>query len=166
MTTLEVEIAIMDHIGVRQNVIVNGVSWGLELGHKLLHECDLLSLTRSNYASEIEIKVSKADLIKDKEKKHGHSHPYIKYLWFAVPENLKDIALQEIPEKAGLYVLRKWDDGKITVHIERQAVARKNAVKWTDGERNDLTRLGAMRIITLKKQLLRCKEKAKKNKYL
>lgn len=156
MTTLEIEIAMMDYIGVRQNVIVNGIHWGITLGNRSMHECDLLSLTKSGYASEIEIKISKSDLLKDKKKKHNHFHKHIKYLWFAVPEKLKGIALEEIPERAGLYTLHKWEDGRITVHIEKHAIPRKNAVKWPNEERNDLMKLGTMRIITLKRQLLRC----------
>lgn len=155
MTTLEIEIAIMNYIGVRQNVIVNGIHWGLNVGTKLMHECDLLSLTKSNYATEIEIKISKSDLLKDKFKKHKHEHPHIKYLWFAVPKKLKEVALQEIPERAGLYLLHRWDDGRITVHTEKQPTPRKDAIKWNDTERNDLMRLGTMRILTLKRQLLR-----------
>jgi len=155
MTTLEIEVAIMEYLGVRKNVIVNGIHWGLNVGNKLMHECDLLSLTKSSYATEIEIKISKSDLLKDKEKKHKHNHNHIKYLWFAVPEKLKETAIKEIPDRAGLYSLHKWDDGRITVYIEKHAQPRKNAIKWTDEERNDLMRLGTMRIITLKKQLLR-----------
>jgi hypothetical protein len=155
MTTLDIEIAMMQYIGVRQNVIVNGISWGIDVGTKLMHECDLLSLTKYNYASEIEIKISRADLLKDKSKKHNHDHSHIKHLWFAVPKKLKEIALQEIPERAGLYLLHKWEDGRITVHLEKYAIPRKDAVKWSDKERNDLMRLGTMRIITLKKQVQR-----------
>ncbi len=155
MTTLEIEISVMQHIGVRQNIIVNGIHWGLFVGKKFMHECDLLSLSKSNYASEIEIKISKADLIKDKFKKHNHDHSHIKYLWFAVPKKLQDIAMQEIPERAGLYVLHKWDDGRVSLYIIKKPVARLDAVKWTINERVDLMRFGTMRIITLKKQLLR-----------
>ena len=151
MTTLDIEIAIMQLIGVRQNVIVNGIHWGLDVGSKLMHECDILSLSKSSYASEVEIKISKPDLLKDKLKLHGHCHNHIKYLWFAVPVELRNIALIEIPYRAGLYLV--YDDK--TVSICRPAIANKNAVKWTDKERNYLMKLGTMRIITLKEQLQR-----------
>ena len=47
----------MNFFNYRANLIVPNISWGLGL-----HECDLLVLTSSGYATEIEIKVSKADL--------------------------------------------------------------------------------------------------------
>jgi len=161
------EITIICHIGVRQNMIVNGVSWGLKLGGKCLHECDLLSLNKTGYATEIEIKISKADLLKDKHKKHGHLHNYIKNLYFAVPENLKEIALKEIPERAGLYIVKekcnkKGTNCKLIVSLVRQPKANKNAEKWSDVERAKLARLGVMRILTLKKNILRLKQKNNK----
>ena len=162
MTTLEIEIAMMNYIGVRQNIIVPGISWGMTLGNKSLHECDLLSLTKSNYATEIEIKISRADLKKDKHKKHGHNHNHIKYLWFAVPEKLKDLALEEIPERAGLYVLDYYRNGRIYVSVARQATVNPKAEKWTDAERQNLMRLGAMRILNLKKLVQKLKKKISK----
>ena len=85
MTTLEIEIALMEHFNVRQNSIVPNISWGIAN----LHECDILVLSKSNYATEVEIKISKSGLLKDKEKKHGHNHNHIARLYFAVPKKLK-----------------------------------------------------------------------------
>ena len=63
MKTIEVEVAIMQHFDVRRNVIVPNVSWGIfRPGIGQLHEIDLLVLSGSNYATEVEIKVTKADL--------------------------------------------------------------------------------------------------------
>ena len=66
ITTLEMEIAVMRWLGIRQNLVVPNVSWGL-----LNYEADVVSLTPSGYATEVEIKVSKADLLADFKK--GHS---------------------------------------------------------------------------------------------
>lgn len=157
MKTIDVEIAVMEYLGIRQNLIVPNVSWGIAG----LHECDLLSLSTSNYATEIEIKVSKGDLLKDGEKVHGHVHDHITMLFFAVPEKLKEIALECIPERSGLFVIGthelkyEWQKG-LPIHyvsLERQAVRNKSGAKWSDRERNDLARLGAMRILGLKKKI-------------
>ena len=91
MKIVDIEIAIMKHICVRKNIIVPNVSWGIQgKDFKPLHECDLLSLSLSGYATEIEIKTSKADLLKDKEKEHKHKHDHIliKNLYFAVPDSV------------------------------------------------------------------------------
>jgi len=159
-TTLEIEVAIMGYFGVRQNLIVPNASWGAASG---LHECDLISLSVAGYATEIEIKVSVSDLKKDKEKRHGHQHNHIRYLFFAVPLKMKDKALAEIPERAGLYTVeKKWYQNLLCpkgkwvyyVRIEKGCEPNKSAVKWTEAERFNLARLGTMRIHGLKKKLM------------
>lgn len=151
MKTLQMEIALMKELNVRINIIVPNVSFGMCLGGKSLHECDLLSLSKSNYATEIEIKVSKSDLLKDKLKKHGHKHGHIKTLWFAVPEKLKEVALSEIPERAGLYIVKN----NMKVYVVKNPIINKKAKKWTEKERVQLLRLGAMRILTLKNNIFK-----------
>lgn len=157
MKTLDIEIALMKYLDVRKNIIVPNVHWGLNLNNKYMHECDLLCLSTSGYATEVEIKISKSDLIKDKDKKHQHAHNHIKYLYFAVPEELKEIALTEIPEHAGLFSLHEWFDGHISVTTVRQPTANKLASKWTDEERMKLMRLGVIRIVSLKQQIKKLK---------
>ena len=162
MTTLEIEIALMEHFNVRQNSIVPNISWGIAN----LHECDILVLSKSNYATEVEIKISKSGLLKDKEKKHGHNHNHIARLYFAVPKNLKEIALQEIPERSGLLVIEKgktsylgsegfYEVEKYFVEEVKKPIRNKNAVKWSVKEANHLNRLGTMRLLGLKKKLLK-----------
>ena len=154
MKTLDIEIKMMQHLNIRQNIIVPNVSWGMYIGGKIMHECDLLMLSSSGYATEIEIKVSKSDLLKDDEKRHKHKHHCITQLYFAVPLKLKDVALNCIPERAGLYTLEKRkSDGCIFVKKEKKAIRRNPAIKWTDEDRFQLARLGTMRILGLKKKL-------------
>lgn len=153
MKTLEMEIAVMRWLDIRKNLIVPNISFGMGL-----HECDLLSLTKSGYATEVEIKVSKADLLKDKLKPHGHESKMIKYLYFAVPEKLEKVALQEIPERAGLLVVRCRSDKKSYVSTMRFPKQRKGAVKWSEKERMNLARLGTMRILGLKNNILKLKK--------
>jgi len=154
MTTLEVESALMSRfLNVRQNIVVPNVSWGIGG----LHECDLLSLTKAGYATEIEIKISKADLLKDKLKTHQHRHKLIKYLYFAVPKKLQDIALQEIPERAGLYVLEQLNN-RIYINIVRNAIANSKHIQWTPKQMLHLAHLGTMRIVRMKQRLIELKQ--------
>lgn len=159
MNTLDMEIALMKELDIRRNIIVPNVSWGING----LHECDLLLLTKSGYAWEIEIKVSKSDLLKDKEKSHNHSHNHILQLFFAVPYKLREIALEEIPENAGLYTVRKrtkiyeWESDFV-VKLERSAKRNTSAIKWNDKDVLKLTRLGTMRILGLKEKINRLRQ--------
>lgn len=152
MNTLEIEIALMEYFGVRQNLIVPNVYYGIGLKY----ECDLIKLTPSNYATEIEIKTSKSDMLKDKLKNHNHDSNLFKYLYFAVPENLKEIALKEIPYRSGIFVVRKSiRNGCIETDVEKVRTAERNtrAIKWSVEKRYKLAELGAMRILDFKKTL-------------
>jgi hypothetical protein len=163
--TLDMEIAIMDYLGVQRNIVVPNISWSM-----LNYEADLVSLTKSNYGTEIEIKVSKQDLLKDREKTHQHDSNYFKYLYFAVPEDMKDYALQNIPERAGLLV-GYWREGYVNlkssretkpylkIYQERSPIENKKCVKWSEKERQKLCELGTMRISTMKKALKRKHDK-------
>lgn len=168
MKTLEMEIALMTEYDVRQNLIVPNVSWGLLPD---FHECDLLILRKSMIGTEIEIKVSKSDLKADKKKKHDHTHKLIKDFYFAVPEELKDFALENIPDKAGLLIVRKYEanyyDGynqvkynKVRYDIKevKECKPNKDYRKWSLDEKAKLQRLAAMRILTLKKNIFKLKK--------
>lgn len=162
INTLEMEIALMKYLGVRQNLVVPNVSWGM-YG---LHECDLLSLSGSNYATEVEIKVSKGDLLNDKKKNHDHDHKLITYFYYAVPAKLVEVALEEIPEHAGLISVEKVDFyGRLYNNVSqvRPAQRKAKAYKWTDDDRYRLARLGTLRILGLKEKVHKLNTKLKKN---
>ncbi len=150
MKTIEIEIALMSHFGVRQNIIVPNVSWGM-----LPYEADLVILTGSNYATEIEIKVSKADLKKDKEKRHKHDSDMFKYFYFAVPKKLVEFALTEIPENAGLFSVEERGNiyNPYWVKQEKAPVLNKSHCKWKEADRIKLAELGCMRILGLKEKI-------------
>jgi len=151
-TCAEIEIAVTDYFGPRQNLIVPNVSWGIGI-----HECDLLILTRSDFAYEVEIKVSKTDLIRDAHKHHQH-HDYanrIRQMWFAVPEKLYPV-VGLIPFTSGVLIVR----GNGKVWEDRAAVVNTTARKFTDEDRYKVARLGALRIWGLKKKILKYKADA------
>ena len=153
MKTKEVELAVATFFGIRQNLIIPNVSWGFA---GLYYEADLVVVTKAGYAKEIEIKVSRGDLIKDKEKKHNHGCQKFKELYFAIPKKLlKDI--EHIPERAGILVCEKviYDNNKIHYRTELKRPAKKNfAEKLTLQDQYELARLGSLRIWDLKRKLL------------
>lgn len=148
----QMETAIANLWDVRRHIIVPNISWGMKL-----HECDLLILTKANYAIEVEIKRSKADLKKDVEKAHAHQSKRIKELWFAIPEQLKS-CMDLIPEHAGIILVKKRRTKSIipqyrAIH-QRLPVANKEAIKFSDAEAANLKRLGCMRIWSLKSTII------------
>lgn len=159
ITTLEMECAIAQWATPRRNLVVPNVSWGMNI-----HECDVLILSDAGYATEVEIKISKADLKKERTKRHGHHdyHNRIKRLFFAFPAALwpkLDDALDCVPERAGILLVTPrghapgW--GPLwRVETQRDCVTNKAAGKFSDSERYKLARLGALRVWGLKKKLL------------
>lgn len=148
----------MQYLDFRRNLIVPNVSWGM-----FYYECDLVSLTPAGYATEIEIKVSKADLKKDKEKRHNHDDWHFKYLYFAVPDYLEDCVAEHIPERAGIIIVSEkksnYYGSYYTCKVIRKPRARQNPYCFTDKDRFKLARLGAIRIYGMKKAIKdRCQE--------
>lgn len=142
------EIAVTGLLDYRVYTIVPNITSGIP---GLRHECDLLCLSRSGYLTEVEIKISKSDLKRDFKKEHGHKNKYIQRLVYAVPLELKDIALELIPETAGLIVV-DWDKrGWWFAAWERHSKPDKTALKPNQVVLNRFYRLGCMRIWSLKR---------------
>lgn len=150
LTARDIEVAIAYHFDYTQNLIVPNVSWGLRLGH----ECDLLILRPSGYLTEIEIKVSAADIKKDLEKKHKHLSSKIRELYFAVPLELVDDP--NIPDYAGIISVQRRKYARVNPYvcrIVRRRVRNAKAKKISDSDKLKLLRLGCLRIWNLKKKL-------------
>ena len=143
----EMEIALAAYFNYRTNLIVPNVSWGM-----FLHECDLLIITKAGYAWEIEIKTSKYDLVRDKEKRHNHTSNKIKHLYFAIPDYLL-VHQVHIPNFAGIVSVHRYNNGLLTCKKIREAKI-KSKYKFTIEERYQVARLGSMRIWKLKNKLL------------
>ncbi len=158
--TLDMEISVAKYFGIRQNTIVPNLFWGM-----FDYELDLCVLTKTGYATEVENKSCRADLIKDKEKLHGHYNKMIKYLYFALPYHLlKDI--EHVPENAGILIVR-YQEAWETYNFQRKAFfsctrfrepKMNHNRQWTDKERLKLFRLAAMRTWTLKQQLQKARK--------
>jgi hypothetical protein len=146
LNCLDIEIAIANHFDVRRNLIIPNVSWGMHL-----HECDLLIMTQSRYLYEVEIKISKADLKKDLNKRHGHNSDKIKRLYFAIPEKLKD-CIDLIPERAGIILVPEYEN-YCRCKVVREAQNNPKANPLTNEEVLNLSRLGVIRIFSLKKKI-------------
>lgn len=147
MTSLQVELSVTWFFNPRRNIVVPNVSWGLGV-----HECDLMVITPAGYATEVEIKVSRSDLLADKKKRHQHKSAKIRRLFFAVPSELEDYALQNIPAHAGLLSMRPRGWGRLC-ELVRPAKINADARKLTPAEVLKVAHLGCMRIWDLKSTL-------------
>ena len=149
MNSLQMEIALANYFNPRRNLIVPNVWWGMGLNH----ECDLMVMTRAGYVYEIEIKTSKADLVRDLKKPHGHGDDKIRKLYFCIPASLFEECQDLIPEPAGIIVFHEeGDDHLCYCHKKREAKTTRARPLDRD-EREKLYQLAAMRIWTLKRKI-------------
>ena len=128
MKTPEMEMALYRKLSANEKIICPNISWGIGINH----ECDLFIVDKNNFVTEIEIKVSKSDLKKDATKGHKHASNKIKYLYFAIPQEMdrKD-CLELIPDHAGIYVVSKKEVGSISnpfsiVKVDKKRMAKPN----------------------------------------
>ena len=151
------ELALVRHFNPRTMLIVPNVSWGLFWRQ----EVDLLLLNTLNYATEIELKVSKGDLLKDVQKYHQHKNAKISRTYFALPTSLIPY-INAVPIHCGvLEVEEKAHFGRYRI-VEHRKPEIRHEYKFTDKERYQLARLGALRIWTLKRKIHKLKTKAEK----
>lgn len=159
ITTLEIEVGVANYFGIRQNIVVPNVSWGLVD----MHECDLFLIKKSGFAVEVEIKISKSDFMADLRKPHGHvdGHNRIVEFYYAMPKSLLDKIKDLIPKNAGIIECDRFisPPHNIFVHVIRQPKRIKGARKLTIEEQLKVARLGTLRIWKLKKNLIKLKQK-------
>jgi len=150
ITAKDIEKAIVNTYGFfanyRNNTVVPNVSYGLCFNHEL----DLCVLTKSGYIHEIEIKISKSDLIRDAEKWHQHKDPRIRCLWFAGPYDMKEDFENYVPDGAGIILISDNPKKKTqTAKIHRKAKPKK-AKKITEAENLKLLQLMILRYWTIR----------------
>jgi hypothetical protein len=139
-------------IDMPEHAIIPNVSWGLGL----FHEADLLVLDKQNRLTEIEIKITIADLKADFNKKYFHSGKIISRLVYAIPENLLEQALILIPKKYGIITVNyseEYNSGQAKWYriSKHQVNVYTGQIETpTDDQIKTLLFLGCMRIWTLK----------------
>jgi hypothetical protein len=151
------EVAIAKYYGVRQNIIVPNISWGLPG----MHECDMFIISRAGLVTEIELKRSKSDLLADFKKGHDHKDRAnrICEFYYGMPEDLYEKVKNLIPEGAGILTCQRpdWDESGMRIYVneKRKPLRRKNARKLTEKEQFKIAWLGTMRIWTLKEKIIK-----------
>lgn len=113
------------------------------------HECDMLIVTKKCYLTEVEIKISLSDLKADFKKKHQHKDENIKNFYYAFPEEMKDKAIELIPEEAGILIAVKkyFHNGEEYREIKcyRKPKINKEAKPINDKVLSMIYRLGYLR---------------------
>lgn len=146
----QIEIAVAKFFNFRQNLIVPNISWGFGLSY----EADMIVVRPNGWVIEIEIKVSKPDLLADEGKmkwRHGCIiSKSIRQHYFAVPDEL--VQYVNIPLSGILRVGlgRLGSRGGLVASLVRPGKLNPRAVKISPEKRSRLAELGCMRIWSLK----------------
>ena len=159
MTTSEMEKLIYLYFQESSLVIVpkiSGNNWWLDTESDPItwknivnHECDMLIVSKKCYLTEVEIKISLSDLKADFKKKHQHKDENIKNFYYAFPEEMKEKAIELIPEEAGILIAVKkhLNDGYEYREIKcyRKPKINKLAKPINDNVLSMIYRLGYLR---------------------
>jgi hypothetical protein len=163
LKTPELELLVAEYFGIRTNLIVPNLSWGIGLNY----EADLTVITRSKCAYEIELKVSKSDLIAESKKKaSAHKGKMFKRFYYAMPESIYDENL--IKDSSTGVLLAYYDKGRTfrgrvikgTWRIKEVKKAKnKKVTKLSDKKYLKILELSAMRVWSMKKKFVKLLKK-------
>jgi len=145
----EIELACANRFNYRQNIIVPNISWGAGM-----NECDLLVIKPNGYMIEIEIKRSVADFKADFKKKHEHNRLKTREFYYCFPIKLLEKIEKLIPEDCGIITISTNYNDHITANYHRFAERNNKAIKLSDKQIINISRLGCMRIWPLKRKII------------
>lgn len=157
ITEIEVALAKHDKFNYIKNVVAFNVN-GLGESLRLFHECDMLVLSKSGYLTEIEIKRSWQDYLKDFKKEHAHyGYDLIKNFYYCVPISIKDKAIEYFNEN-GCFMISGFIiyDEDLNISFESVDNSNKEYRKFRKlflEEQFQVARFGAMRAIILREKL-------------
>ena len=146
LTVKDIQALLAEYFGIRNNIIVPNVSWGL-----LDYEADLLVMNKTGYVTEIEIKRSWSDFLADfKKDENAHKSEIIYQFWYCVPDSLYKDCIDKLKE---VYpdsldrpnVISYSDSGVLNFHGKTASYCRGKHRKMFLEEQLKLARLGAMR---------------------
>lgn len=146
LTVKDIQALLAEYFGIRNNIIVPNVSWGL-----LDYEADLLIMNKTGYVTEIEIKRSWSDFLADfKKDENAHKSENIYQFWYCVPDSLYKDCIEKLKE---VYpdsldrpnVISYSDSGVLNFHGKSASYCRGKHRKMFLEEQLKLARLGAMR---------------------
>jgi hypothetical protein len=155
ITAAEIELALTGFFDYRRNFIIPNVSYGFR---HISYEIDVMVVTTSLYAYDVEIKISPGDLRRDSKKwkwKVCRNQHYFRKSYFAVPETM--LKYQDlIPEHAGVISVSYNERRHLFEAVEiRKPVVDSQARKVTEAEISHLGKLCMLRMWDLKRNVRR-----------
>lgn len=159
MTESDIQNVLGRHLFL-QNICIPNVTMHVP-GHRP-YEADLIYFNiKSEYITEVEIKVTMVDFRNDFKKEYYHDHPSVKYLYYAMPESMYSRNKEEIDSMlnlAGIITISeanmdiKRGPFPVLVRYEKKARVRKNACPISKNDKIDFMRIGCMKWVNRKQE--------------
>jgi len=166
-TTHELEEDVVHYFNPFKCLILPNVMIKLQHLRYATCEADLVVVSDAQYATEVELKVSRNDLKADARKKHTHDASIFRRLFFAMPEEIIDEKL--IPDRAGIIAYKLithpartmrqdgWDSPEYKyrkIEVIRKPIPNNKAPKVTQEQRQKWRDLAYYRLWRLKPKLV------------
>jgi hypothetical protein len=153
ITAAEIELALSGFFDSRKNFMIPNVSNGFR---GINYEIDVMVVTASLYAYDIEIKVSASDLKRDQDKhkwRYCLQQHYFRKSYFAMPETMSQHQ-DLVPAHAGI-ILVSYNERShwYVAYVVKEPVVDNLAKKVTEAEYAQLGRLAMMRMWDLKRNV-------------
>lgn len=118
------------------------------------YEADLIMISKSDYVTEVEIKVTIMDFQADFRKKRQHCSPEVRRLYYAFPERIykrNEAEIRPLLEEigAGIILVTLTPNG-LMPSIELEPSKIRSNVKLTLERKMELMKLGCMKWFTRK----------------
>ena len=146
LSVKEIQALLADYWGIRNNIIVPNVSWGM-----LDYEADLLIMNQTGYVMEIEIQRSWSDFLADfKKDEVAHKSEIIYQFWYCVPDEIyskcKEKLKEVYPDSIGRpNIISYTDSGMLNFHGKAASYCSGKHRKLYLEEQLKLARLGTLR---------------------
>jgi hypothetical protein len=163
LSVKEIQALLAEHWGIRTNIIVPNVSWGM-----LDYEADLLIMNKTGYVTEIEIKRSWSDFLAAfKKDEKAHKSEIIYQFWYCVPDEIYNKCVEKLKE---VYpdsfdrpsIISYSESGVLDFHGKSASYCRGKHRKLYLEEQLKLARLGTLRYWNSEFKRLREVEENKK----
>lgn len=139
ITYIDIELALVRFFNMHKNLIVPNYYISPS------HECDLIVVTGAGYATEIEIKMSVADMRADLRKKHKHINDKLKLLYYAFSDEIYDKCKDMLPPDAGVLVISPHPENHFWVE-KIKTPKEKKCRKLTDKEMLHIARTATLKL--------------------
>jgi hypothetical protein len=149
LTVEQIQVALYNStlFNKRQDIMIPNLSYGL-----LDYEADFVSISKSGYLTEVEIKRSFEDFKADFKKKHNHNDFHVYYFYYCIPESIFNKVNKYLQENQSTKAILTYDENGFIFNKHIGFSRNYNGRKLFIEEQLKVARLGCLRMWNLKEK--------------